>query len=60
MTRLLWVWLLAVGCGPEEEPLDSDGDGLTDEEERELGTDPNSADTDGDGLNDGEEVLLAW
>lgn len=35
---------------------DSDGDGLTDEEEKEIGTDPNNADTDGDGLNDGAEV----
>ena len=37
-------------------PLDSDGDGLTDEEELRLGTDPNNPDTDGDGLLDGEEV----
>lgn len=35
---------------------DSDGDGLTDAEERELGTDPNDADTDDDGLTDGQEV----
>jgi len=37
-------------------PADSDGDGLTDEIELQLGTNPDSADTDGDGLNDGEEV----
>ncbi len=36
--------------------LDSDGDGLTDEEEDQLGTDPNNPDTDGDGINDGDEV----
>ena len=36
--------------------LDSDGDGLTDEQERILGTDPHNPDSDGDGLNDGEEV----
>lgn len=36
--------------------VDSDGDGLTDDEERELGTDPNNPDTDGDGLTDAEEV----
>jgi hypothetical protein len=36
--------------------VDSDGDGLADERERELGTDPRVADTDGDGLSDGEEV----
>lgn len=36
---------------------DPDGDGLTNKEEKQLGTNPNKADTDGDGLNDGEEVL---
>ena len=35
---------------------DTDGDGLSDAEEKELGTDPNKADTDGDGINDGDEV----
>lgn len=39
-------------------PADSDGDGLTDEEEVSLGTDPNNADTDGDHLTDGTEVTL--
>ena len=39
-------------------PVDSDGDGLTDEEEVTLGTDPNNADTDGDSLTDGTEVTL--
>ncbi len=39
------------------DPLtDGDADGLTDEEEFWLGTDPNNADTDGDGLTDGEET----
>ncbi len=36
--------------------LDSDGDGLLDSEEAELGTDPQSDDTDLDGWLDGEEV----
>ena len=36
--------------------LDLDGDGLTNAEEAELGTNPKKADTDGDGYNDGEEV----
>lgn len=48
------------GCGSSEpvqtEAVDTDGDGLTDQQEAALGTDPNSADTDGDGLTDGEEV----
>ena len=35
---------------------DSDGDGLTDDEEAELGTDPDRADTDADGFADGDEV----
>lgn len=38
------------------EPLDSDLDGLTDEEEAALGTDPNNSDTDRDGLTDREET----
>ena len=38
---------------PEE---DSDGDGLTDEEEEELGSDPTNPDTDGDGVRDGVEA----
>ena len=36
--------------------IDSDGDGLSDEEENELGTNLNNPDTDGDGLNDYDEV----
>jgi hypothetical protein len=38
--------------------VDSDGDGLTDEQEMLLGTDPFNADTDGDGFPDGLEVAL--
>ncbi|WP_208588454.1 adhesive domain-containing protein, partial [Gracilibacillus suaedae] len=41
---------------PEDTPVDSDEDGLTDEEEADLGTDPENPDTDGDGINDGDEV----
>jgi MYXO-CTERM domain-containing protein len=37
-------------------PMDSDGDGLPDDVERRIGTDPMNPDTDGDGLRDGEEV----
>jgi hypothetical protein len=37
---------------------DTDGDGLTDVREEQLGSDPNQTDTDGDGLTDGEEVNL--
>jgi hypothetical protein len=41
---------------PEDSDRDSDGDGLTDEEEAELGTDPTDPDTDGDGVSDCREV----
>ena len=37
---------------------DSDGDGLTDAEEIELKTNPNSADTDSDGLTDWAEIKI--
>jgi hypothetical protein len=41
----------------EEFPVDSDGDGLLDDDEINLhGTDPLDPDTDDDGLNDGDEV----
>ncbi len=55
--------LAALGCGPDntgkdepEGPVDSDGDGLMDDEEEELGTDPDLADSDGDGFDDGVEL----
>lgn len=38
--------------------LDSDNDGLTDEEEKIYGTNPNLPDTDNDGLTDYEEVKI--
>ncbi|MCK3975716.1 YSIRK-type signal peptide-containing protein [Streptococcus suis] len=34
---------------------DTDGDGVTDEDEKKDGTDPLNPDTDGDGVNDGDE-----
>lgn len=36
-------------------PIDSDGDGLSDEEEKKAGTDPNNKDTDNDGIIDGAD-----
>lgn len=38
------------------DPLDADGDGLTDADETTIGTDPRNRDTDDDGLLDGWEV----
>lgn len=37
--------------------VDSDGDGLSDRREIELGLDLAKADSDGDGLSDGDEVM---
>ncbi len=43
---------------PELPPVDSDQDGLSDQAEAELGTDPLDPDSDDDGILDGEEVAL--
>lgn len=56
------VWAArAIGCDPSSTNgavVDTDGDGLTDVEERMLhGTSPLLADTDGDGLTDYEELI---
>jgi hypothetical protein len=40
--------------------LDSDQDGLSDAEEKALGTDPKNKDTDGDGYSDGVEVKTGY
>lgn len=40
----------------ESGSADPDGDGLTNNEEKQLGTDKKNPDTDGDGLTDGDEV----
>ena len=37
---------------------DSDGDGLSNDQEAARGTDPNRPDSDADGLSDGDEVLI--
>jgi hypothetical protein len=41
----------------EQGPIDTDQDGLTDEEEAELGTDPNLKDTDADNYWDSWEII---
>lgn len=55
---------------PEEQPVvttpvklsvvDSDADGLTDDEEKIIGTDPNKADTDNDGYLDSAEISSGY
>ena len=64
MFRFTTALTLAVltGCDPDAEnnngsdATDADSDGLTDDEEAGLGTDPENADSDGDTLSDKEEV----
>jgi OOP family OmpA-OmpF porin len=41
-------------------PTDTDGDGLSDEEEAGHGTDPTRSDTDGDGILDGVEITAGY
>jgi hypothetical protein len=45
----------AFDIDPEDANSDTDGDGLTDLQENQSGTDPLNQDTDGDGINDGED-----
>ena len=49
---------LATTTPPVSNLTDTDGDGLTDEEENNLGTNINKVDTDEDGLSDYEEVKV--
>lgn len=42
--------------GSRDNPNDHDNDGLSNDEEKTLGTDPRNPDTDGDGVADGVEV----
>ncbi|MEO1021433.1 MAG: OmpA family protein [Bacteroidota bacterium] len=48
------------GCGSSEPPVvevpDTDGDGIDDVRELELGLDPTTADEDNDGLSSGDEI----
>lgn len=55
---IVWTWGAYVRPNilATDGPLDSDGDGLTDAEESQYGTDHLDPDTDNDGLKDGEEV----
>ncbi len=56
---LVWTWgaQLPPDIVVSGGPIDTDGDGLSDRREEEIGTDPLDPDTDKDGLTDGQEVL---
>lgn len=58
MRTALLLLSLCAACepAPADMPFDSDGDGLMDDEEEALGTDPSKSDSDGDGFADGAEV----
>ncbi|MFH1047755.1 MAG: hypothetical protein V1738_05615 [Patescibacteria group bacterium] len=43
---------------PANQPLDSDGDGISDDDELQYGTNPQDTDTDADGLSDREEIAI--
>ncbi len=51
-----WTFELGVTIVGDRGSDDPDGDGLTNNEEKLIGTDPLNPDTDGDALRDGEEV----
>ena len=55
---IVMIMVIFGGClgDSDDEIPDTDGDGLNDDEEKSLGTDPALEDTDGDGLNDSAEI----
>ena len=53
MIRITWIALYTTACAGV---FDTDGDGLPDTREEELGTDVTKSDSDGDGLEDLAEV----
>jgi len=55
-----WNIMQAVTYSGASREVDSDGDLLTDDREKALGTDPNNKDTDGDGYLDGVEVANGY
>ncbi|MBU0722073.1 hypothetical protein KKA93_01280 [Patescibacteria group bacterium] len=55
-----WNIMQAITYSGASRGIDTDGDLLLDEREKELGTDPNKKDTDGDGHLDGEEVANGY
>lgn len=61
LSSCLVIFLLLAGLSSSNRGSaavnDTDSDGLSDSQEKQIGTDPLKADTDGDGLKDGWEVV---
>ncbi|MBI2899176.1 MAG: hypothetical protein HYY17_03265 [Planctomycetes bacterium] len=55
-----WVFEGGGDFRPRDALIDTDGDGLTDLDEKVFGTDPENADTDGDGYGDRGEIVAGW
>lgn len=55
-----WNTMQAITYSGATKKIDSDKDGLADETEIKLGTNPNNADSDSDGYKDGTEVLEGY
>ena len=53
-----WWEMLHFGVLSNTPMTDTDGDGLSNQAEFQLGTNPAEADSDGDGMDDGDEVAL--
>ncbi len=51
------LWRIPIAVNDKLINMDSDGDGLDDDLERAIGTDPFNPDSDGDGYDDGTEIL---
>ncbi len=60
LTPVLPDFSYDLASGAPAKGLDSDNDGLSDEEERAYRTDAKNPDTDGDFYTDGEEVMWGW
>ena len=55
---ILVLSVLSSAACKDDDPVDSDEDGLTDAREARIGTDPNDSDTDDDELTDYQEVEI--
>ncbi len=62
LMAICFIWFQGSKAGDNDPNYfeDTDGDGLTDQEESSLGTDPQNSDTDGDGYSDGVEIESGW